>query len=488
MAAVIAFVSIVSIAKDIIDIANSIRTLYKDVKSIEQEIGFFIEQIKVVQDVACVFEKSFNNEDDNEDTKAREYICRCLCYLKALLEKYRSDLVEVETKMWNKLTFVSGHRKNNMEKSKIEIMRITCTLSSYTLVELLKKTENLESSAKTIVNNTSNIQEKIDNLTKITGDNKNFIKKMLLYEYDTVLDNLTAINLKNYYENMKFEDFLEENSVLCNEKDIIEEKEYKSVHIARHDSTDVIVHCVEREGRHDNDIYSVAVFLYKNTHKNILNLKNIAKCDTRFIMISCFDTSSMECLEHAVRTKTRMSNDDIMNILIGVAKGLSSIHTSGFVHKSLNSRNVILARKEHLFEPKITGFNLSREIGSQSGNSKNTDDILEKLWLPAERVKGGEYTTSCDVYSFGVLMVEMCLATPIIDYEELVNETNVDNIITIILRLLETSCRDNNYIDMIKNCTCKNPRLRLRTGKDILRKLKDYKEIPTTTPIRSSQD
>ena len=118
-----------------------------------------------------------------------------------------------------------------------------------------------------------------------------------------------------------------------------------------------------------------------------------------------------------------------LKIAQGAARGLTYIHAfsgSKYVHGNLKSTKILLD-EDH--SPYISGFGLTR-LGIGSSNSKSlssepkrsnhsiaTSAIVSigsnvstssNIYLaPEARIAGGKFTQKCDVYSFGIVLLEL---------------------------------------------------------------------------------
>ena len=72
------------------------------------------------------------------------------------------------------------------------------------------------------------------------------------------------------------------------------------------------------------------------------------------------------------------------------------------VHRDLACRNVLIGRDKLL---KITDFGLSREV--QEVYVKKTKGRLPLKWMAIESITAREFTTSSDVWAFGVTLWEI---------------------------------------------------------------------------------
>ncbi|KAL0717867.1 hypothetical protein Bca4012_067189 [Brassica carinata] len=105
-------------------------------------------------------------------------------------------------------------------------------------------------------------------------------------------------------------------------------------------------------------------------------------------------TSEKETLDWSTR----------MQIALGVAKGLEYLHNvtkPPVIHSNLTTGHILL---DHDFKPKITGFGLAKsgpifDIGTSVVGTNG-------YWAP-EYVNSGKLTLKSDIYSFGVVMLEL---------------------------------------------------------------------------------
>ncbi|RHZ83348.1 hypothetical protein Glove_97g71 [Diversispora epigaea] len=92
-------------------------------------------------------------------------------------------------------------------------------------------------------------------------------------------------------------------------------------------------------------------------------------------------------------------------ILLSIVKGLKNIHEMGLMHKDFHSGNIV---NQSIHSCYITDFGLCRPV-SEKG-SENIFGIIP--YMAPETLSRGEYTQASDIYSFGMVMLEVLTSYP----------------------------------------------------------------------------
>ncbi|WVZ97143.1 hypothetical protein U9M48_042698 [Paspalum notatum var. saurae] len=106
------------------------------------------------------------------------------------------------------------------------------------------------------------------------------------------------------------------------------------------------------------------------------------------------------------------------NIALGIAKGLAYLHhecLEWVIHCDVKPENILLDQN---FEPKITDFGLAKLL-NRGGSNQNVSHVRGTLgYIAPEWVSGLPITAKVDVYSYGVVLLELLSGTRISELVE----------------------------------------------------------------------
>ncbi|PIM99449.1 Serine/threonine protein kinase [Handroanthus impetiginosus] len=149
-------------------------------------------------------------------------------------------------------------------------------------------------------------------------------------------------------------------------------------------------------------------FLGRLSHPNLVKLLGYSWSDIELLLVYEFmQNGSLENhLFYGGSAIQPIPWDIRLKILIGAARGLAFLHTSGIgiIHRDFKTSNILLDGSYHA---KISDFGLAK-LGPTDGNSHVSTQVIGTYGYAApEYVATGHLTAKSDVYSFGVVLVEM---------------------------------------------------------------------------------
>ncbi|KAL6598264.1 hypothetical protein ACP70R_046429 [Stipagrostis hirtigluma subsp. patula] len=104
-----------------------------------------------------------------------------------------------------------------------------------------------------------------------------------------------------------------------------------------------------------------------------------------------------------------------LNIAIGVAKGLAYLHhecLEWVIHCDVKPENILLDRN---LEPKIADFGLAKLL-NRGGSNQNVSRVRGTIgYIAPEWISSLQITAKVDVYSYGVVLLELVLGRRILD-------------------------------------------------------------------------
>ncbi|KAI1720651.1 protein tyrosine kinase domain-containing protein [Ditylenchus destructor] len=115
------------------------------------------------------------------------------------------------------------------------------------------------------------------------------------------------------------------------------------------------------------------------------------------------DYSDPNC-EYSFDPDMVMTVKQLLMFAVQISYGLEYLSQKGFVHRDVAARNILVHDKHYA---KIGDFGLCRYIYADSSNYKSKGGRLPVKWMSIEAIRHYEFTTSSDVWSFGVLMFEI---------------------------------------------------------------------------------
>ncbi|XP_018485950.2 probable serine/threonine-protein kinase At1g01540 [Raphanus sativus] len=161
-------------------------------------------------------------------------------------------------------------------------------------------------------------------------------------------------------------------------------------------------------------------------HKNLVRLLGYCvEGAYRMLVYEFVDNGNLEQWIHGdVGDVGPLTWDIRINIILGMAKGLAYLHEGlepKVVHRDIKSSNILLDR---LWNAKVSDFGLAKLLGSDS--SYVTTRVMGTLgYVAPEYACTGMLNEKSDIYSFGILIMEIITGRNPVDYSRPQGETNL---------------------------------------------------------------
>ncbi|PSR89722.1 Receptor-like serine/threonine-protein kinase [Actinidia chinensis var. chinensis] len=193
------------------------------------------------------------------------------------------------------------------------------------------------------------------------------------------------------------------------------------------DRTEVAVKLLTRDNQNgDREFIAEIEMLSRLHHRNLVKLIGICVEDhTRCLVYELVPNGSVESHLHGVdKQKGPLDWDARLKIALGAARGLAYLHEDSnprVIHRDFKASNVLL---DGDFTPKVSDFGLARE--ATEGSQHISTRVMGTFgYVAPEYAMTGHLLVKSDVYSYGVVLLELLSGRKPVDMSQPPGQENL---------------------------------------------------------------